>query len=153
MSSRNIIPQHHPATSSRNITLQYYLKFEPEVSMIQDLPTQFNGIQEAPIVTKLVFPHAGVAVEGQFRLNEFALLPAEQLEFLRLYIKVRGNLKEVERVLGISYPTVRARFEQMLRALGYETPPSSDDARDTILSALERGEITSEEALERLKRA
>jgi hypothetical protein len=120
--------------------------------MIQDLPTQFNGIQEAPIVTKLVFPHAGVAIEGQFRLNEFALLPAEQLEFLRLYIKVRGNLKEVERVLGISYPTVRARFEQTLRALGYETLPSSDDARDTILSALERGEISSDEALERLKR-
>jgi hypothetical protein len=120
--------------------------------MMHDLPTQFNGIQEAPIVIKLVFPQSGVAVEGQFRLNEFALLPSEHLEFLRLYIKVRGNLKEVERMLGVSYPTVRARFEQMLRALGYEAPPSSDDARDTILSALERGEIAADEALDRLKR-
>ena len=119
--------------------------------MIYDLPTNFPGIAEAPLVTKLLFPESGIAVEGSFRLNEFAVLPQEQLEFLRLYIKVRGNLKEVERVMGISYPTVRARFDILLRQLGYEADLTDD--KDDVIKALERGELTPDEALERLKRA
>jgi hypothetical protein len=119
--------------------------------MIYDLPTTFPGLDEAPLVTKLVFPESGVAIEGTFRLNEFALLPPEQLEFLRLYIKVRGNLKEVERVMGISYPTVRARFDTMLRQLGYEADPD-EDARNDVLRALEKGDLSPDEALERLKK-
>lgn len=120
--------------------------------MIYDLPTSFPGLEEAPLITKLVFPESGVAIEGTFRLNEFALLPAEQLEFLRLYIKVRGNLKEVERVMGISYPTVRARFDSMLRALGYEPDPD-DDSRNDVLRALEKGDLSPDEALEKLKKS
>jgi hypothetical protein len=119
--------------------------------MIYDLPTTFPGLEESPLVTKLVFPESGVAIEGTFRLNEFALLPPEQLEFLRLYIKVRGNLKEVERVMGISYPTVRARFDAMLRRLGYEADPD-DDTRNDVLRALEKGDLSADEALERLKK-
>ena len=107
--------------------------------MIYDLPTNFPGIGEAPLVTKLLFPESGIAVEGTFRLNEFAVLPQEQLEFLRLYIKVRGNLKEVERVMGISYPTVRARFDTLLRQLGYEADLTDD--KDDVIKALERGEL------------
>ena len=53
-------------------------------------------------------------------MNEFALLPKEHLDFLRLFVKTRGNLKEVERILGVSYPTVRARLDALLKALGYE---------------------------------
>lgn len=119
--------------------------------MIHDLPTGFPGIDEAPLVTRLTFPDAGVTMEGTFRLNEFAVLPAEQLEFLRLYIKVRGNLKEVERVMGISYPTVRTRFDALLKTLGYE-PDEPEANKDDVLRALERGELTPDEAVERLKR-
>jgi hypothetical protein len=118
--------------------------------MIHDLPTGLPGIDEAPLVTRLTFPESGVSLEGTFRLNEFAVLPPEQLEFLRLYIKVRGNLKEVERVMGISYPTVRVRFDALLKRLGYE--PDEGDGKDDVLRALERGELTPDEAVERLKR-
>jgi hypothetical protein len=120
--------------------------------MILDLPTQFPGSSDTdhPLVTKLLFPESGVTIEGSFRLNEFALLPAEQLEFLRLYIKVRGNLKEVERILGISYPTVRARFDALLRALEYEPDETEEDARGEILRALEKGEIDPSEAATKL---
>ena len=52
-------------------------------------------------------------------MNEFALLPKEHLDFLRLFVKTRGNLKEVERILGVSYPTVLARLDALLKALGY----------------------------------
>ncbi len=120
--------------------------------MILDLPTQFQGSSETPIVTKLVFPESGVQIEGTFRLNEFAILAPEQLEFLRLYIKVRGNLKEVERILGLSYPTIRARFDTLLRALGYEPELEDNDARESILRALEKGELQPSEAAEKLKK-
>ncbi len=120
--------------------------------MILDLPTQFQGSSETPLVTKLVFPESGVQIEGTFRLNEFALLAPDQLEFLRLYIKVRGNLKEVERILGLSYPTIRARFDGLLRALGYEPELEGNEAREAILRALEKGELEPSEAAERLKK-
>lgn len=114
------------------------------------LPLPFPGVQEAPVVTELHFPESGVTVRGEFDLNEFATLHGENLEFLRLYIKVRGNLKEVERILGVSYPTVRARLDATLRAIGYE--PGESDPRDETLALLERGQISPEEAVKRLKK-
>ncbi len=118
--------------------------------MPRPLPVPFPGVNETPIVHELHFPDANVTVRGEFVLNEFATLASDNLEFLRLYIKVRGNLKEVERILGLSYPTVRARFDSLLRAIGYEPEPG--DPRDEVLSLLERGEITPEEAAKRLRR-
>ncbi|RDI94860.1 DUF2089 domain-containing protein [Meiothermus sp. QL-1] len=100
-------------------------------------------------VTGLVCSSCQSEIRGEFQPNEFALLPPEHLEFLRLFIKTRGNLKEVERLLGLSYPTVRARLEGLLRALGYEAPALEE--KEAILAALERGEISAQEAAERLK--
>lgn len=117
---------------------------------IKPLPIPFPGVDENPVVTALEFPEAGIQVAGRFSLNEFATLSADNLEFLRLYIKVRGNLKEVERILGVSYPTVRSRFDALLRSLGYE--PESPDPRDETLSLLERGQISPDEAVRRLKK-
>lgn len=107
-------------------------------------------------VTRLENPESGIVIEGRFIPNEFALLPEDQLEFMRLFIKVRGNLKEVERMMGVSYPTVRLRFENVLRTLGYELAPGDGDeggpsAQGDVLAALERGEITPEEATARLQ--
>ncbi len=103
------------------------------------------------LVTRLECEESGIKIEGRFTPNEFAVLPEENLEFLRLYVKVRGNLKEVERILGVSYPTVRLRFEKLLLALGYEVGPDPAEERSTILDLLERGEIDAEEASKRLQ--
>jgi len=122
--------------------------------MIHDLPTQFGAEGEKPIVTRVEFSHSGVSIEGQFRLNEFATLEKGSLEFLRLYLKVRGNLKEVERALGLSYPTVRARFETLLKALGLETTPEPaalEGGKEAVLNALERGELSVEDVLAQLE--
>ena len=115
------------------------------------MPTNCPVSGEPLEVTRLQAPGSGVAIEGRFRPNEFALLPAEHVEFLRLFVKVRGNLKEVERAMGVSYPTVRLRFEHLLRALGYESAEDPDDLRDAVLSQLERGEIDPGEAAKRLE--
>ena len=89
----------------------------------------------------------GVSVEGEFSVPGWRLT-REQWDFVRLFLKVRGNLKEMERVMGVSYPTVRARLESVRRALGFS---QDTDIKDEILSALEKGEITVEEALKRLE--
>jgi len=96
-----------------------------------------------------------IAVEGHFRMLEFNRLAAPHLELLRLFIRSRGNLKEMGRIVGVSYPTIRARFEELLAALGYEAEPLHEDAseeRRTVLDALEQGEITAVEAAERLRK-
>ncbi len=103
------------------------------------------------LVTRLECETSGVKIEGRFTPNEFAVLPEENLEFLRLYVKVRGNLKEVERIMGVSYPTVRLRFEKLLLALGYEVGPDQSEERTSVLDLLERGEIDAEEASKRLQ--
>ncbi len=118
------------------------------------MPTHCPITGEALEVTRLECPASGVRIEGRFVPNEFALLPEEQLEYLRLFVRVRGNLKEVERILGLSYPTVRARFETLLRTLGYEAyeaPPDLKLERTDILALLEKGEIDAEEATKRLQ--
>ena len=97
-----------------------------------------------------------VSVDGRFGLLEFNLLSAEMLDLLRLFIRSRGNLKEMGRVVGVSYPTIRARFEELLVALGYEAVPAPDAPaleQRTVLDALERGEIDVAEAVGRLRRA
>ncbi|MDZ7799194.1 MAG: DUF2089 domain-containing protein [Trueperaceae bacterium] len=127
------------------------------------MPTHCPVSGEPLEVTRLESPVSGVVLEGRFQPNEFALLPPEPLEFLRIFVRVRGNLKEAERILGVSYPTVRARFERMLRALGYEAPGATpgetaerggaadSKAVDEVLASLEAGEIDPDEATARLE--
>lgn len=127
------------------------------------MPTHCPVSGEPLEVTRLESPASGVVIEGRFQANEFALLPPEPLEFLRIFVRVRGNLKEAERVLGVSYPTVRARFERMLKALGYEISEVQDGGEaptaggadrqgvDAVLAALEAGEIEADEATRRLE--
>ncbi|WP_337867286.1 DUF2089 domain-containing protein [Meiothermus sp.] len=122
------------------------------------MPTQcpVQGCNGRLNVTGLVCSECRTEIRGEFQPNEFALLPPEHLEFLRLYIKVRGNLKEVERILGLSYPTIRARFETLLKVLGYEyqdipeTGPSPEE-KEAILAALEKGQISAAQAAEQLR--
>lgn len=115
------------------------------------MPTHCPVTGEPLEVTRLECPTSGVTIEGRFRPNEFALLPRDQLDFLRIFVKVRGNLKEAERVLGLSYPTVRSRFESLLKTLGYEVEDDGEDERVEVIRQLEEGEISPEEASKRLQ--
>ena len=118
------------------------------------MPTRCPVSGEALEVTRLHCPESGVTLEGRFQPNEFALLPEENLEFLRLFVRARGNLKEIERIMGLSYPTIRHRFENLLTTLGYEVAPEEggpDDRRAEILARLERGDLDAEQAARELR--
>lgn len=106
-------------------------------------------------VVRLQCTSCGTAVEGHFELSKFNRLDPEQLAFLELFLKARGNIKEVERELGLSYPTVRARLDSLLVTLGYAVESDRraeiGKRRREILDMLDAGQITAEDALRMLK--
>jgi hypothetical protein len=106
-------------------------------------------------VARLHCRACGTSIEGQFALGRFHSLSKEQLRFAEVFIKNRGNIKDVERELGISYPTVRGRLDALIRAMGYDVPEepksAAPDRRKEVLAQLERGEIDSEEAVRLLR--
>ena len=72
--------------------------------------------------------------------------------FVEIFIKNRGNIKEIEKDLGISYPTVRRNLDQVIEALGYSVKPNEEEInKKDILEKLSVGEITPEEALKKLR--
>ncbi len=110
-------------------------------------------------VTRLHCRSCGTTLEGDFSVGRFGRLNREQLALLESFLRSRGNLRDMERELGISYPTVRGRVEALVRTLGFgpraDADPEEDDAptlavatptRDAILEKLARHEISAEEA-------
>ncbi|TGE39069.1 DUF2089 domain-containing protein [Desulfosporosinus fructosivorans] len=109
-------------------------------------------------ISKLTCTFCPTKIEGEFSSCKFCRLPKEQLIFMEAFIKCRGNIKEVEKELGISYPTVRSRLDSVIEALGYgvekernpeverENTNEESQRRQRILEALERGEISVQEA-------
>ena len=103
-------------------------------------------------VTRLQCDACETVIENHFRLTKFDYLSDEELYFTETFIRCRGNIKEVEKELGISYPTVRSKLDGVIKKLGYETGADEQAAkREEILKALENGEITAEQALAQLK--
>ncbi len=107
-------------------------------------------------VTRLQCFNCDTAIEGRFETCKFCLLSREQRDFIETFIRSRGNIKEVERELGISYPTVRSRLDQVIRALGYdvvvaEGEREADERRKEVLARLNRGDVSPEEAIKLLR--
>lgn len=103
-------------------------------------------------VIKLQCDNCKTSVEGSFELDKFTYLTKEEKLFIEIFVKNRGNIKEIEKDLGISYPTVRRNLDQVINALGYSVKPAEEELnKKDILEKLSNGEITSEEALKRLK--
>lgn len=103
-------------------------------------------------VTRLTCPSCNTTIEGNFSSCKFCKLTNEQKLFVEIFIKNRGNIKEIEKEMGISYPTVRNKLEDVIKALGY-SPKYSEPSinQKEILKKLKDGEISSEEAIRLLK--
>jgi hypothetical protein len=94
------------------------------------------------------------ALEGHFDLGRFYRLDREQLHFVETFIRCEGKLNRVQEELGMSYPTVRSRLHDAIRALGYEVneePTITPEERRGILENLATGKISSEEAVQLLQ--
>jgi hypothetical protein len=104
-------------------------------------------------ITKISCEECGTTIEGHFQLCKFCKLTADQKSFIDIFIKCRGNIKEVEKEMGISYPTVKNKLEDVACALGYKTEPesASTNKRKEILDLLSSGEISVEDAVGMLK--
>jgi hypothetical protein len=88
-------------------------------------------------VTRLHCRSCGTTLEGDFNVGRFARLSREQFALLESFLRSRGNLKEMERELGISYPTVRARVDALLRALGLGDGETAGEADASAPGAVE----------------
>lgn len=104
-------------------------------------------------VTKIGCDSCGTEIKGSFQLCKFCRLTTEQKTFIDVFIKCRGNIKEVEKELGVSYPTVKNRLEDVAGALGYQSEQSGTASakRKEVLDRLNKGEISAEEAINLLK--
>jgi hypothetical protein len=130
-------------------------------------------------VTRLRCGECGTTIEGEFSVGRFGRLTREQLQLLESFLRSRGNLRDMERELGISYPTVRGRVEQLVRTLGFgprdeaeadgpatptgttpadgtpaepaRTPDQLATERQAVLERLARHELTAEEAAEAIR--
>jgi len=107
-------------------------------------------------VAKLHCHRCASSLTGDFEPCRFCALTNEHKAFLEVFIKNRGNIKDVERELGISYPTVRSRLDNVLTALGFRVEDSDEkidfaQRRKVILESLARGEVTADEAVRMLR--
>jgi hypothetical protein len=111
-------------------------------------------------VTRLRCGRCHTTLEGLFNLGRFYYLTREQQQFIAVFVRCRGKIKDVEEELGISYPTVVGRLDEVIDALGFnaEPPPAptqegtnlaamSSEQRQLILDELSAGRLTSAEAL------
>jgi len=117
-------------------------------------------------ITRLHCRSCGTTLEGEFSVGRFGRLDREHVALLESFLRSRGNLRDMERELGISYPTVRSRVEALVRALGFgprsgdegvpeppepPEPPLPPDlepgtTRQAVLERLARHEISAQEA-------
>jgi len=102
-------------------------------------------------VTRLSCPSCETELSGAFASCEFCVLTDDDREVLRVFLASRGNMKDLERHLGVSYPTARARFDGLLSRLGIERGPVAPSTnRLELMEQVARGELDVDEALKRL---
>lgn len=105
------------------------------------------------MVTELTCPDCDTKVQGRFAPSPLFHMTPPQLEFVEVFLRCRGNIREVERELGISYPTVRSRLDEVIEQLGHEVQPvSSDNRASDWIRKFEDGELTFEETLEAIRK-
>lgn len=122
------------------------------------LPKHCPACDASLVVTRLTCPQCGTEVAGSYPPDLFSRLTSNDFDFVVLFVKSRGNIKEMERELGISYWTIRSRLNEIVVQLGLEGPAVSVETaavrRQQILEQLNAGLLTVNEAaglLEELK--
>ncbi len=122
-------------------------------SKLHEIPHRDPVSGEELYISELACDGSGIVIRGKFAIPRYSRLEAEQARFLETFLRCRGMITSMEKELGISYPTVRARLDALLDAL--DLAPVKDDTpkkdklaekRRKILDQLESGEISPAEA-------
>ena len=101
-------------------------------------------------VERVRLTDSGVAIEGAFELPQLAQLSAEDQVFVTAFVRCHGSIKEMERIFGVSYPTIKARLNRITQMLDFvETDPAP--SRADVIDRLRRGEINATQALSELE--
>lgn len=113
---------------------------------------------ECPICNKKIYitefkcTSCKSSINGEFELCKFCKLSKDNKEFAEVFIRNRGNIKEIEKELGISYPTVKGKLDGLISSLGYKNQSHNmaSEKRKEVLEQLNSGEINSQEAIQLL---
>lgn len=109
------------------------------------------------IVTRIYCRDCDSTIEGRFSGGAFSQLTHEQLDFVETFIRCEGKITRMEVEIGLSYPTIRNRLHEIIRAMGYEPGVGdepmglSDERRQQILAELDDGKISADEAMRMLR--
>ena len=119
-------------------------------------PTRCPICQSELTVARLHCSSCDTAIEGRFSSGQFSNLTPEQLEFTFTFVRCEGKINRMEQELGVSYPTIRNRLNEVIRALGYEpgreeSVEITQERRNGILADLSAGKISAEEATRLLR--
>jgi hypothetical protein len=107
-----------------------WLNIDMEHNEVTDTPTHCPVCGRDLVVTRLECSSCGTEVTGSFTLGRLATLPEPHASLIEMFLRSRGNVKEMERELGLSYPTVRARLDEALTAAGYPKRGDADASLD-----------------------
>lgn len=122
-----------------------------EIKSSKDWQELTHLTQGQPIIVERVrLVEKDIAIEGQFELPQLARLAMDDQVFITAFVRSHGSIKEMERVFGVSYPTIKARLTRIANSLEFvETNPSPSKAE--ILARLQQGEITAEDAIREME--
>lgn len=130
---------------------------------MQTTPTQCPLCGGEITITRLHCRDCDTTFEGRFSGAPFSQLSPDQLQFVETFVRLEGKIKHMEEEIGLSYPTIRNRLHEIIRALGYQPGPMeepdssspsgglSDEERRQILEDLDKGLIGADEAMRQLK--
>jgi hypothetical protein len=130
---------------------------EAQAKAMHPMPTLCPVCGDPLTVTRLHCRSCDSLLEGRFEIGRLGLLSAEQREFVETFMRCEGKLNRMERVMGLSYPTLRSRLTEVIQQMGFQAEPEaaaiSDEERHAILDRLAAGELSSEEAMRILEGA
>jgi len=114
----------------------------------QELTALTDG--RAMVIERVRLTEKGIAIEGNFELPQLARLSMEDQIFVTAFVRSHGSIKEMERIFGVSYPTIKSRLARIASSLEFvETNPTPSKAE--ILERLQRGEISAEDAIREME--
>jgi hypothetical protein len=102
------------------------------------------------VIERARIPEKDIVIEGSFELPQLARLSLEDQVFITAFVRSHGSIKEMERVFGVSYPTIKARLARIAGSLEFvESNPNP--SKSEILERLQRGEVTAEDAIREME--